>query len=127
LSFFTIATAKTDTSIQNNSDLPQGLKPAFDAQSTARWSRHLDAAFESNPGSIEQTTRRSAMNMSVTQFAAAPAMVGRNQSLWRQVIDTVIEGPPRTTADEIAGYLALHQYDLSPSLRVELERRHVCV
>jgi hypothetical protein len=58
------------------------------------------------------------MNMSVTQFAAAPAMVGRNQSLWRQVIHTVIEGPPRTTADEIAGY---------PALRVELERRHVCV
>jgi hypothetical protein len=67
------------------------------------------------------------MHMSVTQFAAAPAMVGRNQSLWRQVIDTVIEGPPRTTADKIAGYLALHQYDLSPALRVELERRPVCV
>jgi hypothetical protein len=67
------------------------------------------------------------MNMSVTQFAAASAMVGRNRSLWRQVIDTVIEGPPRTTADEIAGYLALHQYDLSAPLRVELERRHVCV
>ena len=43
--------------------------------------------------------------MSVTQFAAAPAIVGRNRSLWRQVID--IEGPPRTTADKIAGYLAL--------------------
>ena len=67
------------------------------------------------------------MNMSVTQFAAAPALVGRNRSLWRQVIDTVIEGPPRTTADKIAGYLDLHQYDLSPTLRVELEGRHVCI
>jgi hypothetical protein len=67
------------------------------------------------------------MNMSVTQFAAVPATLGRNRSLWSQVIDTVIEGPPRTTADEIAGYLARHQYDLSPVLRVELERRHVCV
>ena len=67
------------------------------------------------------------MNISVTQVAATPAMVGHNRSLWRQVIDTVIEGPPRTTADEIAGYLALHQYDLSPTLRVELERRHVCL
>jgi hypothetical protein len=66
------------------------------------------------------------MNMSVAQFAVAPALVGR-RSLWRQVIDTMIEGPPRTTADKIAGYLALHQYDLSPALRVELERRHVCV
>jgi hypothetical protein len=67
------------------------------------------------------------MNMSVRPFAAAPAMVRRNRSLWRQVIDMVIDGPPRTTADKIAGYLALHQYDLSPALRVELERRHVCV
>jgi hypothetical protein len=67
------------------------------------------------------------MNRSVTQFAAAPAMVGRNRSLWRQLIDTVIKGPPRTTADEIAEYLALHQYDFSPALRVELERRYVCV
>jgi hypothetical protein len=67
------------------------------------------------------------MNIPVTQFAAAPAVVGHNRSLWRQVMETVIEGPPRTTADEIAGYLALHQYDLSPALRVELERRHVCI
>jgi len=63
------------------------------------------------------------MNMSVTQFVVASAMVGRN----RTVFDTVIEGPPRTTADEIAGYLARHPHDLSPALRVELERRHMCV
>jgi hypothetical protein len=67
------------------------------------------------------------MNMSVTQFVEAPAMVGRNPSLWRQVIDTVIVGPPRTAADEIAEYLARHQHDLSPTLWIELERRHVCV
>jgi hypothetical protein len=66
------------------------------------------------------------MNVSVTQFVEAPA-VGRNPSLWRQVIDTVIEGPSRTAADEIAEYLARHQHDLSPTLRIELERRHVCV
>jgi hypothetical protein len=67
------------------------------------------------------------MNMSVTQFVVAPAMVERNRSVWRQIVDTVIEGPPRTTADEIAGYLARHPHDLSPALHVELERRHVCV
>jgi hypothetical protein len=67
------------------------------------------------------------MNMSVTQFAVAPAMVGRNRSVWREIIDTVIEGPPRTAADEIAEYLVRHQYDLSPPLRIELERRHVCL
>jgi len=68
-----------------------------------------------------------AMNMSVTQFTVAPVMVGGNRSLWRQIIDPVIEGSPRTAADGIAEYLARHQYDLSPALRIELERRHVCV
>ena len=67
------------------------------------------------------------MNMSVTQFVVAPAVVGSNRSVWRQIVDTLIEGPPRTTADEIAGYLARHLHDLSPALRVELERRHMCV
>jgi hypothetical protein len=37
------------------------------------------------------------------------------------------EGSPRTAADEITEYLARHQYDLSPTLRIELERRHVCL
>jgi hypothetical protein len=41
------------------------------------------------------------MNMSVTQFAATAA-IERNRSLWRQTIDTVIEGPPRTAASQIA-------------------------
>jgi hypothetical protein len=51
------------------------------------------------------------MNMSVTQFTVAPAMVGRSRSVWREIMDTVIEGPPRTAADEIAEYLERHQYD----------------
>ena len=66
------------------------------------------------------------MNMLVTQFVQAPGIVARSRSVWREIIDTVIEGP-RTAADEIAEYLARHQYDLSPTLRIELERRHVCV
>ena len=54
---------------------------------------------------------------------------GRAQpiSLRREIMDTVIEGTPRTAADEIAEYLERHQYDLSPALRIELERRHVCL
>ena len=67
------------------------------------------------------------MNMSVTQFTVSPAMVGRDRSIWRQLIDTVIEGSRRTAADQIAEYLARHQHDLSPALRIDLERRHVCV
>lgn len=67
------------------------------------------------------------MNMLVTQFVVPPDIVGRSRSLWHEIIDTVIEGPRRTAADEIAEYLARHQHDLSPTLRIELERRHVCV
>jgi hypothetical protein len=67
------------------------------------------------------------MNMSVTQFVQAPAIVTGSRSLWHEIIDTVIQGPGRTAADEITEYLARHQYDLSPMLRIELERRHVCV
>ena len=48
------------------------------------------------------------MNVSVTQFAQAPAIVTRSRSVWHDVIDTVIEGPRRTAADEIAEYLARH-------------------
>jgi hypothetical protein len=66
------------------------------------------------------------MNMSVSQFVTAPAMVGRGRSVWHEIM-VVIEGTPRTAADEIAEYLERHQYDLSPALRIELERRHVCV
>ena len=67
------------------------------------------------------------MNMSVTRFVVPPAVVGCNRSVWCQIIDTLIEGPPRTAADKIDEYLARHQYDLSPPLRIELERRHVCL
>ena len=63
------------------------------------------------------------MNMSVSQFVPAPAMVRRSRSVWHEIMDTMIEGTPRTAADEIVEYL----YDLSPALRIELERRHVCV
>ena len=67
------------------------------------------------------------MNMSVTHFVVQPAIVRRSRSVWCQIIDTLIEGPQRTAADEIDEYLARHQYDLSPPLRIELERRHVYI
>jgi hypothetical protein len=41
------------------------------------------------------------MNISVTQFAQAPAIAGRSRSIWHEIIDTVMEGAPRTAADEI--------------------------
>jgi hypothetical protein len=60
------------------------------------------------------------MNMSVTEFVVPPAIVGRSRSVWREIIDTVMEGPPRTAADEITEYLARHQYDLSPTCGLSL-------
>ena len=67
------------------------------------------------------------MNMSVTQFVPAPAFAARSRSVWDEIIDTVIGRSQRTAADEIADYLARHLYDLSPTLRIELKRRHVCL
>jgi hypothetical protein len=67
------------------------------------------------------------MNMSVTQFVQVPTIGTHSRSIWHEIIDTVIQGPRRTAADEIDNYLARHQYDLSPMLRIELERRHVWV
>jgi hypothetical protein len=64
------------------------------------------------------------MNMPTTH---PRAMVERNRPLWREIIDTVMQGAPRTAADQITEYLARHQYDLTPAVRIELERRHVCV
>ena len=90
------------------------------------WGRRSQIKVAGDPR-LDWAIRRCAMNMSVTQFVVPPAIVGRSRSVWHEIIDTVIEGPPRTAADEIAEYLARHQYDLSPTLRIELERRHVCV
>jgi len=67
------------------------------------------------------------MNMPVTHVSHPRAMVERNWPLWREIIDTVMESASRTAADQIAEYLARHQYDLAPAVRTELERRHVCV
>jgi hypothetical protein len=116
------------SAIQNDSDLSQGLKPAIGGTVEHKDGGHLGASSSRRKQiKLPAITRRCAMNMSVTQFGVAPAMVGRNLSVWREIIATVIEGPSRTAADEIDEYLARHQYDLSPALRTALERRHVCV
>jgi hypothetical protein len=107
------------SAIQNNSGLSQGLWSAIGGTVDHKHGKHLDASWEPKGSRF--------MNMSVAEFVVPPAIVGRNRSVWREIIDTVMEGPPRTAADEIAEYLAEHQYDLSPMLRIELERRHVCV
>ena len=46
LSFFTIGIAKTDTSIQNNSGLSQGLWSAIGGTVDHKHGKHLDASWE---------------------------------------------------------------------------------
>src|SRR5262249_29742950 len=94
--------ANSFSAIQNNSDLSQGLSPRWAAQSTTRavgilmplWSRRKQIKVAGDPR-FDWATRRCAMNMSVTQFVVPPAIVvGRSRSIWHEIIDTVIEGPP---------------------------------
>jgi hypothetical protein len=115
------------SAIQNNSDLSQGLKPTIGSTFTRKGSTLEGTRSSQRQPLFDWGNTEIAMNMSVTQFTVAPVMVGRNRSLWRQMIDTAIAGPPRTAAGQIAEYLAGHQYDLSPAVRIVLERRHVCV
>ena len=50
------------------------------------------------------------MNMPLTHVSPPRAMVERNRPFWREVIDAVMQGGPRTAADQITEYLARHQY-----------------
>jgi hypothetical protein len=125
--------SRSFSAIQNNSDPPQGLEAWIGGTVDRKGSRHRDLWSRreqikvAGDPPVYWAMRRCAMNMSVTEFVVPPAIVGRSRSVWREIIDTVMEGPPRTAADEITEYLARHQYDLSPTLRIELERRHVCL
>jgi len=55
----------------------------------------------------------------------APAVTRGDFSVWRRLVTTVLAGPTRKAEDEIAEYLELHQHDLPPALRIELERRRM--
>jgi hypothetical protein len=52
-------------------------------------------------------------------------MEGRNQSVWRKVLDAMVEPSPRNVEREIIEYLHRHRYDLPPEVWIELERRHL--
>src|SRR5215468_12670342 len=67
------------SAIQNNSGLSQGLWSAIGGTVGHKHGKHLDASWEPK-GSRS-------MNMSVTEFVVPPAIVGRNRSVWRQIIE----------------------------------------
>ncbi len=64
------------------------------------------------------------MTASTAPFASpdASAVARRTRSVWRRFFQAVMEGPTRGAQDEIADYLQRHQHNLTPALRIELER-----
>jgi hypothetical protein len=67
--------------------------------------------------------RESAMPASLSCLEVPAA--SRAAAVWRRFFATVLAESTRNVEDEIAEYLERHQYDLSPALRIELERRHM--
>jgi hypothetical protein len=49
----------------------------------------------------------------------------RYSSVWRKLLDAVVEPQPRNAEHEIAEYLYRHRYDLPPEVWIELERRRL--
>jgi hypothetical protein len=55
----------------------------------------------------------------------APAVKPRSQSVWRQFLSNITDGPTPRAEDAIAAYLHRHQHDLPAALWIELERRRL--
>ncbi len=51
------------------------------------------------------------------------AMVRRYRVIWSQFVHSVIAGQTRRVGDEIEEHLERHRYELTPEVRIELERR----
>jgi hypothetical protein len=51
-----------------------------------------------------------------------PSMVQRYQSAWRQFIRRLAAEPAQMVGREIRQHLEQHRYELSPEIRIELER-----
>ena len=62
---------------------------------------------------------------SVGSLDAEPRAGGRTQSVWRKLLDAVVEPSAPKVEQEIIEYLYRHRYDLPPEVWVELERRHL--
>ena len=56
---------------------------------------------------------------------SGPRAGGGTQSVWRKLLDAVVEPQPRNAEHEIIEYLYRHRYDLPPEVWIELERRHL--
>jgi len=63
--------------------------------------------------------------MTAAPFSAlgAPAVETHKMTAWRRFFTAVFTTPMHQVDHEVAEYLARHQHDLPPALRIELERR----
>jgi hypothetical protein len=63
--------------------------------------------------------------MTVVSVGSEPLTGGGTQSVWRKLLDAVVEPQPRNAEHKIIEYLYRHRYDLPPEVWIELERRHL--
>ena len=65
------------------------------------------------------------MTMVTASVGSEPRAGGGTQSVWRKLLDAVVEPQPRHAEHKIIEYLYRHRYDLPPEVWIELERRHL--
>jgi hypothetical protein len=65
------------------------------------------------------------MTMVTASAGSEPVAGGGTQSVWRKLLDAVVEPQPRNAEHRIIEYLYRHRYDLPPEVWIELERRHL--
>jgi hypothetical protein len=65
------------------------------------------------------------MTMETASAGSEPRAKSGTQSVWRKLLDAVVEPQPRNAEHKIIEYLYRHRYDLPPEVWIELERRHL--
>jgi hypothetical protein len=53
------------------------------------------------------------------------SIIRRYRAIWSHFVHGVIAGRTRRVGDEIAEHLERHRYELTPEVRIELERRYI--
>ena len=65
------------------------------------------------------------MTVVTARVGSEPRAEAGTQSVWRKLLDAVVEPQPRNAEHKIIEYLYRHRYDLPPEVWIELERRHL--
>ena len=65
------------------------------------------------------------MTVVTASVGSEPRTGSGTQSVWRKLLDAVVEPQRRNAEHRIIEYLYRHRYDLPPEVWIELERRHL--